>query len=108
MDKLFSDFSNVFIETLKSDWLFFLWIFIASVCASAVTFCDKYKAASGSKRRISEKTLFSWAILGGSVSMYITMRAIAHKTKHKRFMIGLPVIIVLQVLLLYLCYRFLF
>lgn len=108
MDKVFGDCSNAVLETLKSGWIFFLWVFIVSIVASSVTFCDKYKAAYHSKKRISEKTLFTWALLGGSVSMYITMRAIAHKTKHKRFMIGLPVIIVLQVVLIYLCYRFLY
>jgi uncharacterized membrane protein YsdA (DUF1294 family) len=34
--------------------------------------------------------------LGGSVFMYLTMLVIRHKTQHKKFMIGIPVIIFLQ------------
>jgi uncharacterized membrane protein YsdA (DUF1294 family) len=34
--------------------------------------------------------------LGGSVAMFITMQIIRHKTKHVKFMLGIPVIMVLQ------------
>ena len=34
--------------------------------------------------------------LGGALPMYVTMRIIRHKTKHKKFMIGLPVFAVIQ------------
>ncbi|MBQ5843177.1 MAG: DUF1294 domain-containing protein, partial [Clostridia bacterium] len=50
--------------------------------------------------RIPEKTLFLTALFGGSLAMYITMLVIRHKTKHKRFMIGLPVIALAQAVLL--------
>lgn len=60
---------------------------------------DKYDAKKGNWR-VSEKSLFLLSALGGSVAMYITMRLIRHKTLHKRFMIGIPLIIVLQALLL--------
>ncbi|MCL2071914.1 MAG: DUF1294 domain-containing protein [Oscillospiraceae bacterium] len=41
--------------------------------------------------------LFFVSAIGGSVAMLLTMRAVRHKTQHKRFMVGLPVIIVLQI-----------
>lgn len=56
---------------------------------------DKSKARKN-KWRIRERTLFIVSALGGSVAMYISMRIFHHKTKHKRFMIGIPVIIILQ------------
>lgn len=82
----------------KPIFLFLLSYFVViSLLTFAVTFADKRKAIKG-KRRIPEKTLFILAFLGGSVSEYITMKTIRHKTLHKRFMIGLPVIIILQIL----------
>lgn len=50
-----------------------------------------------------EKTLFALSVVGGALGMYATMCLIRHKTRHKRFMIGLPIIILIQsVILLYL------
>lgn len=63
----------------------------AIVCA-----VDKIKAARRSWR-ISEKTLWVLSLIGGSVGMYLTMKIIRHKTLHKSFMIGLPVLIALQI-----------
>lgn len=56
---------------------------------------DKLKAKLDGWR-VPEKTLFITSFLGGALGMYITMQLIRHKTQHKRFMIGLPVIILLQ------------
>ena len=61
-----------------------------------LTAYDK-RAAQRGLWRIPERTLLLAAILGGSVAMLLTMRAIRHKTKHTKFMVGMPVIIVLQV-----------
>lgn len=60
---------------------------------------DKLQAKNGGFR-VSEKSLFALSIIGGSVGMYTAMRLIRHKTLHKRFMIGLPIIILLQSALL--------
>ena len=38
--------------------------------------------------------------LGGSLAMYITMLLIRHKTKHIKFMLGIPIIMVFQAVLL--------
>ena len=77
--------------------MIFLFYFLAvSVIAMLVTAIDK-AAAIKQKRRIRERTLFVWALLGGSVSMYLTMIGIRHKTKHLKFMLGIPLIIILQV-----------
>ena len=74
----------------------FIYLIVVSVIAMFVTAADKAKAIK-QKRRIRERTLFIWSILGGSVAMYLTMLGIRHKTKHKRFMIGIPFIIILQI-----------
>ena len=48
-------------------------------------------------RRINEMYLLGISFVGGSVAMYLTMRIIHHKTRHSKFMLGLPLMIVLQI-----------
>lgn len=84
-----------------------LLLYLLAINLLSIVLCvaDKRKAIK-SKRRIPEKVLFSASILGGALFMYITMKTIRHKTLHKRFMIGLPLIILLQALLiLWLIYK---
>ena len=57
---------------------------------------DKYKAKKG-KWRISEATLLTMAAIGGSIGAWAGMRLWHHKTMHKKFKYGIPVIIILQV-----------
>ena len=57
---------------------------------------DKKKAREG-KYRISEKALFTIAILGGSIGSIIGMRKFRHKTKHWYFKYGMPLILILQI-----------
>ena len=59
---------------------------------------DKYKARKG-KWRISEATLLMMAVIGGSIGAWAGMRLWHHKTKHKKFKYGIPIIIILQVAL---------
>ncbi len=49
--------------------------------------------------RVPEAQLLLISALGGSVAMYLTMKAIRHKTQHPKFMIGIPAIMVLQIAL---------
>lgn len=74
---------------------FLIYLAAVSFIAVIMTLSDKSRAKKH-KRRIAEKTLFGAAVLGGSAAMYLTMLAIRHKTKHKRFMIGLPLIMIVQ------------
>lgn len=75
---------------------FLCYFAVISVVTALVTFTDK-RNAKKNRRRVPEATLFILAFLGGSVSEYAVMRLIRHKTLHKRFMIGLPVIMVFQI-----------
>lgn len=47
--------------------------------------------------RIKESTLFITAIIGGSVGCIIGMQVFRHKTKHMKFVIGMPLILILQI-----------
>ena len=59
---------------------------------------DKYKAKKG-RLRISEATLLMMAVIGGSIGAWVGMRLWHHKTMHKKFKYGIPIIIILQVCL---------
>jgi len=64
--------------------------------AVIITIHDK-SAARRHKWRVRESTLLLVSALCGSVAMLVTMLLIRHKTKHAKFMVGLPVIIALQI-----------
>lgn len=82
-----------------------VWFVFISILSCIVTWKDK-QAAKNARRRVPEARLFLLASLGGAVAMLITMKNIRHKTKHRRFMWGLPVIIVLHVTFLALALYF--
>ena len=85
---------------------FILAYFIAINILSGIVCCiDKRKAIRHSWR-ISEKLLWILSLLGGSVGMYLTMHIIRHKTLHKRFMIGLPALIILQIVIILILTKF--
>lgn len=62
---------------------------------------DKY-LAKNNMWRIPEKTLLGIAAIGGSVGCILGMYSARHKTKKPKFSIGLPVILIVQILVLYL------
>ncbi len=85
---------------MNNFYIFVLVYFVGiSLVTAFITVLDKILARKG-RRRISEATLLTLAIIGGSIAEYLTMKAVHHKTLHKKFMIGLPVIIVLQLALI--------
>ena len=73
-----------------------IYLAIINLLAVLLTLHDK-GAARRHKWRVRESTLLLVAALGGSVAMLVTMLLIRHKTKHTKFMVGLPVIIALQI-----------
>lgn len=72
------------------------WLIIVSLITVVVTVYDKIAAKKNPRHRVPENTLIYLGVLGGAVAEYIVMKLIRHKTRHKKFMVGLPVIIVLQ------------
>jgi len=58
---------------------------------------DKRKARRG-RWRIPENTLFLFAFLGGTVGSIIGMQVFRHKTQKNKFKIGMPALLVLQIL----------
>ena len=59
----------------------------------------KWKAKQGSWR-ISEATLLILAVIGGSIGALLGMKVWRHKTMHKKFKYGLPLILIIQIILI--------
>ena len=70
------------------------------ICINVMTFIiygiDKWKAKKGSWR-ISEVTLLLLAVLGGSIGALLGMKVWHHKTMHKKFKYGIPLILFVQI-----------
>lgn len=78
-------------------------IIIYLIAINVITFLvygiDKWKAKR-SKWRIPEATLLGLAVIGGSIGAWLGMKVWHHKTMHKKFKFGLPVIIIIQLLMI--------
>ena len=57
---------------------------------------DKQKAAHG-QSRIPEKTLLGVALCGGSLGTLVAMYAFRHKTRHRKFYIGVPIMLAVHI-----------
>lgn len=78
-----------------------IYLVVINIFAFALMGIDKAKAKKN-KRRIPEKTLFLFAIIGGSIGSIAGMQVFRHKTKHMSFVIGMPAILILQLVVVYL------
>ena len=80
-------------------------ILIYLIAINVVTFflygMDKWKAKR-SKWRISEATLLGLAVIGGSIGAWLGMKVWHHKTMHKKFKYGLPLILIVQIAIVFL------
>ena len=73
----------------------FAWLAAVNVLAFVLFGLDKWFAVRG-MWRISERTLFTVALLGGTAGALLGMSAFCHKTRHKTFTLGMPAILLLQ------------
>ena len=80
-------------------------ILIYLIAINVVTFflygMDKWKAKR-SKWRISEATLLGLAVIGSSIGAWLGMKVWHHKTMHKKFKYGLPLILIVQIAIVFL------
>ena len=80
------------------DKLILAYLFIVNIAGLAVMGIDKRKAIKGAWR-IPEKTLFLFSLIGGSIGTWAGMYIFHHKTKHWYFVIGMPAILILQLVI---------
>lgn len=79
--------------------LVLIYLLIINIIAIVTIYIDKQRAINH-KWRIKEATLINISILGGSIGMLIGMNSFRHKTKHKLFTVGVPAILIIQVLII--------
>ena len=76
---------------------FLIYLFLMNAVAFLLMLIDKQKAKK-KKWRISEATLMWSAALGGSIGALLGMYTFRHKIKHKQFTIGIPCILITQLI----------
>lgn len=74
-----------------------LYLFLINVAGITVMYADKLRAVR-QDWRVPEKVLFAVSIAGGSMGTWAGMYLFRHKTKQKRFVIGIPLILCIQIL----------
>ena len=77
------------------------YLALISLVSVIVCIYDKIAAKHNPRHRTRERTLLLLSALGGSVAMLLTMLLIRHKTRHVKFMLGIPVIMVIQGAIVY-------
>ena len=75
------------------------YLIVINIATFLVYGIDKWKAKQGSWR-ISEATLLILAVIGGSIGALLGMNVWRHKTMHKKFKYGLPLILIIQIILI--------
>lgn len=73
-----------------------VYLLIINAVGFLFMFIDKQKAKK-KKWRIPEATLMGIAAMGGSIGCLMGMYTFRHKTLHKKFTIGIPAILILQI-----------
>ena len=77
-------------------YIVLMYLIIINAAGFLLMLVDKLKAKRGAWR-IPEATLMGTAALGGSIGSLIGMKLFRHKTRHLKFTIGIPLILVLQI-----------
>lgn len=92
------------LHNINSSNLFFYYLALINIITFVVFFIDKYKARRN-KWRIPEANLLFLSIIGGSVGGTLSMLIFRHKTHKLKFKIGMPLILLIQVLLFVYVYK---
>ena len=82
-----------------------IYLVIINLAAFFIFGIDKRRAIKN-RWRIAESTLFLLALIGGSIGAEAGMYVFHHKTRHLRFVIGIPLIFILQVLIVFLIRKY--
>ncbi|MEG1002068.1 MAG: DUF1294 domain-containing protein [Clostridium sp.] len=83
--------------------IFLSYLLVINIVGFISMFIDKEKAKRH-KWRIPENTLMFIALIGGSIGSILGMEVFRHKTKHMKFKLGLPVILIVQIILYFMVF----
>ena len=90
--------SEITISSIFSTQNIIIYLIIINILGFLLMFIDKQKAKKGAWR-IPEKTLFIVTTFGGGIGTIAGMYIFRHKTQKLNFVVGLPLITILEVLL---------
>lgn len=88
------------LTTINGPLLIALWLAVANILGLLLMGADKSRARRG-QWRVPEKTFFLLALLGGSIGCWGGMYLFHHKTRHWYFVVGMPLILIVQILILF-------
>ena len=77
---------------------FLLYLLLINATAFLLMLMDKQRARRN-RWRIPERTLLGAALLGGSIGALMGMYTMHHKTRHLKFTLGVPAILLAQIAL---------
>ena len=83
---------------MSSTQMLIIYLVIINVIGFLAMGIDKHQAKM-SNRRIPENTLLGLTVLGGGVGTILGMYVFHHKTKKGKFTIGMPMILILEILI---------
>ena len=87
--------------------VFIVYFAVISLISIIVCIYDKVISKKNKvELRIPEKALMILSAIGGGAAMYLTMLLIRHKTKHVKFMVGIPLFIALHAVAVYLLFYY--
>ena len=75
-----------------------IYLILINILGFLIMGLDKHKAKMA-ERRIPENTLFTFTVLGGGVDTIAGMYVFHHKTKKMKFKVGMPLILILEILI---------
>lgn len=80
--------------------IFLYYFLIINLYGVFLMYKDKNKSRKG-QWRVPEKKLFIVAIAFGGIGIFLGMQLFRHKTKHLKFVVGIPMIILIQLIILF-------
>ena len=81
----------------------FIYLLVINIVTFLVFIGDKHKARKNAWR-VPESKLLMLALIGGSIGELLGMLICKHKTRHLKFVVGIPFIIIIQVVMTYYIY----
>lgn len=96
---MMEQYTSTVLSAPEAIWaaVYILWLCFMSLICMLFMGADKLRAKRGA-RRIPEAQLFLLACLGGGLGGWLGMYAFRHKTRHRKFVIGFPLIAAVQIL----------
>lgn len=96
---------NFFLELDLLKQIAIMYLVIINIITFFVFGLDKIKAQIHQSRRVSEKNLWSFVVIGGSAGALVGIKFFRHKTRKLDFSIGVPAFLLVHTTLAILIFN---